>query len=215
MVEIRDRRGRGRGPGAGAGAFWSRIQPPPPLILSQAILALCFYLFPLHFSWLFPFNDLRDTYCVFSLQIELYWKEKHTSEHRFNASTRLWNTPLKSSCTRLLKFTRKTPKHRNTLAHQREWGAFRRVRANTQNDSHVILKKKQIYLDFQFPILSRKSDIYNHTVTARQTSKRSFRIKKKEKRKKRLFLVPNQTFYINLQVLKQSYHWELRLRWTY
>lgn len=98
-----------------------------------------------------------------------------------------------------------TPKHSRTPARMRCIQA--RARANTQNDSHVILKKKQIYLDFQFPILSRKSDIYNHTVTARRTSKRSFRIKKrKEKEKKRLFLVPNQTSYINLQVLKQSYN---------
>lgn len=51
---------------------------------------------------------------------------------------------------------------------------------HTQNDSHVILRKKQIYLDLRFPILSRKSDIYNHTVTARRTSKRLFRIKKKK-----------------------------------
>lgn len=82
-------------------------------------------------TWLFPFNDLQDTYCVFSFRLNFIGK-KHTSEHRFNARTRVWNTPLKSSCTRLLKFTRKT-RHSNTETLSRTQVC---VRARTHAHTH-------------------------------------------------------------------------------
>lgn len=101
-------------------------------------------------------------------------KNTHTSEHRFNARTRVWNTLLKSTCTGFVKIHKN---HSDTAAHTVN-GVHSNVQpqthsqthAHTHDDLHVILKKKQIYLDFQFPIWSHKSDIYNHTVTAQQTS---------------------------------------------
>lgn len=125
---------------------------------------------------LFPFNDLQDTYCIFSFRLNFIGKKKktHTSEHRFNARTRVWNTLLKSTCTGFVKIHKN---HSDTAAHTVN-GVHSNVQpqthsqthAHTHDDLHVILKKKQIYLDFQFPIWSHKSDIYNHTVTAQQTS---------------------------------------------
>lgn len=115
------REGR-RGGRKGGGAFWGNIffflhlQHYISFYLA-AFLSLILSLSSLSLTWLFPFNDLQDTYCVFSFRLNFIGK-KHTSEHRFNARTRVWNTPLKSSCTRLLKFTRKTRRlNTETLLH--------------------------------------------------------------------------------------------------
>lgn len=98
------------GGGGGAGGTFIYIYIFPPFE--------SFSLFPFCLSpgFFFPFNDLQGHILCIQFQIEPYWGKKHTSEHRFNARTRVWNTPLKSSCTRLLKFTRKTPtlKHSHT-----------------------------------------------------------------------------------------------------
>lgn len=110
--------------GGNGGHFKSNMyffSPHISFYLKAFLSSLSFYpsLASLSLTWLLPFNDLQDTYCVFSFRLNFIGK-KHTSEHRFNARTRVWNTPLKSSCTRLLKFTRKT-RHSNTetLAHER------------------------------------------------------------------------------------------------
>lgn len=53
-----------------------------------ALLSLFLSLCSLSLTWLFPFNDLQDTYCVFSFRLNFIGK-KHTSEHRFNARMRV------------------------------------------------------------------------------------------------------------------------------
>lgn len=108
MVRQNKKKGVGR---FEAISFFSHLQHYISFYLT-AFLSLLLSLSSLSLTWLFPFNDLQDTYCVFSFRLNFIGK-KHTSEHRFNARTRVWNTPLKSSCTRLLKFTRKT-QHSNT-----------------------------------------------------------------------------------------------------
>lgn len=171
------------------GAFWGNIfffflPVTLYLILSHSVSFSLSNLFPLNLSPGSFHLMICRTHIVYSVLDWTLLEKKHTSEHRFNARTRVWNTPLKSSCTRLLKFTRKT-QHSNTetLLHASVCpctyththptshvmnGVHSHVQthAHTHNDLHVILKKKQIYPDFRFPIWSHKSDIYNHTVTA-------------------------------------------------
>lgn len=111
------------------------------LILSHSVSFLSFLsLSSLSLTWLFPFNDLRDTYCVFSFRLNFIGK-KHTSEHRFDARTRVWNTPLKIQLHKAVKIHKKdsTLEHWNTLAPEcvsvhahtctlsctrHEWGTF-------------------------------------------------------------------------------------------
>lgn len=83
-------------------------------------LSLSIHLFPLYLSPGSFHLMICRTHIVYSVFDWTLLEKKHTSEHRFNARTRVWNTPLKSSCTRLLKFTRKTwtLEHWNTLARE-------------------------------------------------------------------------------------------------
>lgn len=119
--------------------FFSHLQHFISFYLT-AFLSLFLSLSSLSLTWLFPFNDLRDTYCVFSFRLNFIGK-KHTSEHRFDARTRVWNTPLKIQLHKAVKIHEKdsTLEHWHTLAPEcvsvhvhtctlnctrHEWGTF-------------------------------------------------------------------------------------------
>ena len=104
----------------------------PYFILSHSVFFLSFYLFPLYLSPGSFHLMICRTHIVYSVFRLNFIGKKHTSEHRFNARTRVWNTPQKSSCTGLLKFTRKT-------RHSKHWDTLARKHTHTHTHIHAQL----------------------------------------------------------------------------
>ena len=119
----------------GRRAFWGNIFfffLFPYFILSHSVFFLSFYLFPLYLSPGSFHLMICRTHIVYSVFRLNFIGKKHTSEHRFNARTRVWNTPQKSSCTGLLKFTRKT-------RHSKHWDTLARKHTHTHTHIHAQL----------------------------------------------------------------------------
>lgn len=121
--EIR-KRGGGRvcegGGGRGGGLFWGNIFffffSSTCSIISHFISPRSFLSFDLLSSSSFHLMICR-THIVYSVLDWTLLEKKHTSEHRFNARTRVWNTPLKSSCTGAVKIHQKRLDTETLLCH--------------------------------------------------------------------------------------------------
>ena len=136
------------------------FSPFPYFILSHSVFFLSFYLFPLYLSPGSFHLMICRTHIVYSVFRLNFIGKKHTSEHRFNARTRVWNTPLKSSCTGLLKFTRKT-------RHSKHWDTLARKHARTHTHIHAQLRTS--WMGYILTSRRKYTHTYTHTHAHRMT----------------------------------------------